>query len=138
MALLAAYGVNQLSNKKWIPWVLAAIVLEGVLNQKEDYFIKPENKPLVQLESVLDNYMDRSDLLLINSGDLPTPMYMAHRKGWVNYNEQILDTAYLAGLKLKGLSHVLILKRGFGTAIELPYSCVYGDENYSLFSINPK
>lgn len=133
MALTAGYGLS-LIKKKWIGIILlVAIAIEGTINQQHDFRIKEKNLALMNLESDLDGFTDREDLILINSGDYPTPMYFAHRKGWVASNEQLLKSGYLDSLQRKGLKAVVILKNSFSHEIPINAEQALDNENYSIY-----
>lgn len=133
MSLLAGYGICQLANKNLV-WVLLVIIAtENITTRFSDYHIKPNNAQVYFLERDLDSFSGRRDLVLINSGNVPTPMYFAHRKGWVNTNEAISDTAYVNRLKAKGLKYIVILKQAFGTEIQLNYTVVFENLTYRIY-----
>ena len=135
MALVAGYALS-LIGKQWITTLLlAGIVMEGLLNQMHDFRVKDKEMPVVALESVLDRVSMSSDLILINSGDYPTPMYFAHRKGWISSNEHISNEGYREELISKGLKYIVILKRTFGSDIALPEEIVFTDENYTIYRV---
>jgi hypothetical protein len=106
-----------------------------VANQAHDFRIRPENNALLTLENDLDKVSGRGDLIMINSGMVPTPMYFAHRKGWVDFNERIGDTAYIHQLQNLGLKNIVVLKKTFGTEINLPYTIVLNNENYCIYKV---
>ncbi|MGB1041675.1 MAG: hypothetical protein ACPGVD_12430, partial [Flavobacteriales bacterium] len=135
MALTAGYGLSSL-KQNWIPIALVLLICsEGLLNQLADLRI-PENKiAQLTLESDLDKVSNQNDLILINSGYYPTPMYLAHRKGWVSFNDKIQNKEFINELKSKGLKHIVILKRSFGTDIKLDYKLQFENEDYSIYSL---
>ncbi len=135
MALVCGYGIAQLKNKKLAALVLIAIVAEGLLNQQHDFRISESNLAVLNLETDLDKCSKRTDLILINSGDFPTPMYFAHRKGWVNDNSKIADVTYISQLKSEGLKYIVIMKKTFGTPLPLHYQLVLENENYSIYKL---
>lgn len=136
MAFVAGYGLAHLPFVKFQPFLLAFIIIEGILNQQHDFRIKPNEQALLQLESDLDKISQRSDLILINSGENPTPMYFAHRKGWINDNQAIQNSEYIAALKTKGLKFIVILKKAFGSEIHLPsYKKVFENEDYCIYAL---
>ena len=135
MALVCGYGVAQLKNKKIALLILVAIGVEGILNQQHDFRISKDNLAVLQLESDLDKISKPTDLILINSGNYPTPMYFAHRKGWVNDNLKINDINYIKQLKNQGLKYIVIMKKTFGTAIPLNYPVVLNNQNYSIYKL---
>lgn len=139
MALVSGYGISQLPGKLTGTIVLFAIGIEGFFNHLDDFRIKDHMRPILTLETLFDNHANKNDLILINSGEFPTPMYFAHRKGWVGYNEQIVKPHYVDSLKDLGLKHILILKQAFGTEIEpgidSNWKTVESNVDYTLYSL---
>jgi hypothetical protein len=117
MALMSGYGISLISSKRWGTIVLLAIGLEGFFNHMDDFRIKPVNKTVLQLEPIMDSFSSRKDLIAINSGAFPTPMYFAHRKGWVAFNNQLSNPHYIDSLGQLGLRHIIIMKRTFGDSM---------------------
>ncbi len=138
MALVAGYGLTKIGNPKIALLLLIAISVEGIANQQHDFRLKEEEKALVNLEKDLDSVSSRQDLILINSGHYPTPIYFSHRKGWVERNDKIRDEQYIDSLKQKGLKYIVILKRYLGTETELDqYEKVLDNENYCIYKAEP-
>ncbi|MGI6478086.1 MAG: ArnT family glycosyltransferase [Salinivirgaceae bacterium] len=136
MALIAGYGLSKIKHSKVAVIILIAISIEGIANQLYDFRIKEHDKKIVNLEKDLDSVSHRDDLILINSGNFPTPMYFAHRKGWVVTNEQIEDGNYIKSLKIKGLKYIVILKRSFGSEILLTqYKKVLENDDYCIYEL---
>jgi Dolichyl-phosphate-mannose-protein mannosyltransferase len=135
MALVCAYGINQIKNKKIAALMVIVISLEGILNQQHDFRIHDKEMAIFQLETDLNSISSRNDLILINSGDVPTPMYFAHRKGWINSNEKIANENYVRDLKQKGLKFIVILNRVFGTDLKLNYTIVFKNEDYCIYEL---
>ncbi len=133
MAFFAAYPLQAIKNKKIASLLLMSVVLEGIINQQHDFVISEKNKTLLQLESIVDEHFSDDVLLLVNSGEYPTPMYFAHRKGWVASNQQIADTAYIKSLKDKGLGAIVVLKQAFGSDLLLPYPQLYDDVHFRIY-----
>lgn len=133
MAVVAAYAIAMIPNRK-IAWVIIGLImLEGVLNQQHDFRIKPQEMALLKLETVLDQLGARNDLVVINSGEYPTPMYFAHRKGWVEDNSRIADSSYIADLNSKGLKYIIVLKQVFGTTMPLDYMKMYDADEFTVY-----
>lgn len=135
MAWIAAIGIHSLPNIKWKVGVISLIMIEGILNQVGDFTVPDKHQFLLSLDSELDKHSNPDDLFLINSNYLPTPMYFAHRKGWININEKIANPDYIEELKSKGLKYILILKKTMGTEANLPYSKQIETEDYCLYKI---
>jgi hypothetical protein len=136
MALIAGYGLSKMMSRKFALILLIAISIEGVANQQHDFRIKEKDARLINLEKDLDGFSTREDLVIINSGDYPTPMYFAHRKGWVNTIDKILDKEYINLLRAKGLKYIVILKRSFGDERSLiGYKIVLQNDDYCIYEL---
>lgn len=136
MALIAGYGLSKIKYSKITLIILISISIEGVANQQHDFRIKEKDKRILNLEKDLDKVSQQRDLILLNSGDYPSPMYFSHRKGWVASNEEIKDEKYIGKLKNKGLKYLVILKRSFGTEILLTqYYKILENEDYCIYKL---
>ncbi|MDQ3101458.1 MAG: glycosyltransferase family 39 protein, partial [Bacteroidota bacterium] len=133
MALIAGFALAQIKQKKIMYVLLLVIAIEGMSSQIHRFFRKPEDRALLQLEEDLDRISDRDDLILINSGSIPTPMYFAHRKGWVMENASIKDPAFVASLKDEGLRLIVILKKTIGTNTDLDLPVVMENDDYNIY-----
>lgn len=135
MALVCGYGIAQIPGRRWAVLCLIALGIEGVLNQQHDFRISTPSAAVVNLERDLDLFSRRSDLILINSGQYPTPMYFAHRKGWVAYNEQVADEAFIQDRQRLGLKYIVVMRKVFGTELALPYPKVLETDDYFIYQL---
>jgi 4-amino-4-deoxy-L-arabinose transferase-like glycosyltransferase len=135
MALMAAYGLEQIKNKKLIIIILFLISVEGLLNQWNDFYIKPNEKMLINLENDFDKISNPDDLIVINSGYYPTPMYFTHRKGWVTSNENFSNPSFTNNLKQHGCKFILILKKSFGSNINLNKEIIFENDFYKIYKM---
>lgn len=135
MALICGYGISKVANAKLRLLFIMVIVVEGILNQQHDFFIKPHEKAIMTLEGNLDKLTQPNDLILVNSGDYPTPMYFAHRKGWIASNQQINNEQFVYSVKAKGCKFIVILKQAFGTDVELKYIKIFNSEHYAIYKL---
>ena len=62
-------------------------------------------------------------------------MYFAHRKGWVEPNENILNENYISELKIKGLKFIVILKTCFGENIDLKYEVFSENNDFKIYRL---
>jgi hypothetical protein len=136
MAMTAGYGLTQIKYA-WLVWLLLfTVIIEGMISQEYDFRVKEREMRVMNLERDLDKISKRSDLILMNSEGFPTPMYFAHRKGWVESSEKVKDPTFVKNLQRKGLKFVVILKRSFGTEIFLDnYSKVLENEDYCIYQL---
>ena len=108
----------------------------NIANQQHEFRNSKSNEYLIGLESDLDKISAKEDLILINCGQFPTPMYFAHRKGWIDENRNILQEGYIDSLKSKGLKYAVILKGTFGDEIDLkPYEKRIDNMDYSIYEL---
>jgi 4-amino-4-deoxy-L-arabinose transferase-like glycosyltransferase len=133
MALLAAYGLDWIQKPAIVAVFLLAIGLEGTLNQWGDFTLKTENKALLNLEADLDRFSSQDDLIFINSNYYPTPMYFAHRKGWVGTNDDLHNTMRIHEYQKHGLKYIVVLKEVFGTEETLGFDQVYDCASYAIY-----
>jgi len=135
LALLAAFGLDQIKNKKVVVLLLVLIGIEGLLNQWHDFILKPKNAALVALEEDFNKVSNGTDLIVVNSNEYPTPMYFTHRKGWLADNNKLADSTYLTDLKNHGCKYALILKKTFGSDINLNEKIVLENDNYTIYQL---
>lgn len=133
MALLAAYGIEAVAKRRVAAILLALILIESIANKFHDFHFNDNHAALLRLEPVLDSIGERQDLIYINSEGVPTPMYFAHRKGWIGSNEKVENNAVVNELKTKGLTYIVILKKVFGRPTKLPYSNVYENNDFTVY-----
>lgn len=135
MALVAGFGVASIGKPKLCVILLLAIALENILNQHSDFVIHEEHRQMLRLEEVFDGFSERTDLIAINSGQNPAPMYFTHHKGWVASNEQLSDPAFVDNLRQRGCKYLLVLKKVYGSDLQLSYPKAFDDENYSIYRV---
>lgn len=139
LCAMAGYGVSVLlrKNLKWLVLlVLAVFVLEQGSRLIRDQ--RSEQGYLLTLEARLDAVSSRQDLILVNSGDDPTPMYFAHRRGWLLHDEQIKEASHLDELAAKGLKFVVLIRHR-DKSYELParFALVHEDAHFQIYRVMP-
>ncbi len=134
MSLVAGYGLASISSRRLVMIFLLSIAVEGVLNQYHDVLIDEKSLLLLELEEDLNAFSDRDDLVLINSGEYPTPMYFASRKGWILTNDEIVEDEIFTELQKRGLKYVVILRQVFGSDLELDLPVVLDKEVYVIYA----
>ncbi len=135
MAICAAFTLTNIKQKAVLISVLCIFSLESIFSNFADFHINPEFESVASLESILDKYYKKTDLVLINSGNVPTPLYFTHRKGWIEYNERLSDKPYIESLKEKGLRCIVVTKNVFGKNIDLNYTIIYEDKDFKIYSL---
>lgn len=135
MALTAGYGVAGFQKRTLQIILLAVVVLEGTLNQLHDFRLKEHELAFAKLESGMDRFSRRSDLIAVNTGDNPTAIYFAHRKGWVASNDELLNETFRKDIRQKGCKYVVILKRYLGGELYLPLTVVTNTEDWTIYKL---
>jgi hypothetical protein len=135
MCFIAGYGASQMKIK-WMYWVLLIVVVENIANWQHDFRIKPQFAKFEKLEKDLDKHAKRTDLIFVNSNEVPTLLYFAHRKGWSDRNENIQRNEYTDSLKKLGLKFIVISKEVFGSKTELKYPKIDSSEVYDIYKID--
>ncbi|MFT3884414.1 MAG: glycosyltransferase family 39 protein [Flavobacteriales bacterium] len=109
MAVVAAYGLTALPGR-WPIILTALIAMEGLLNAQHDLHLRPDQRELLSLEPFLDGATHRDERIVINAGDVPTAMYLAHRKGWLAHNADLQRPVFVDSLAALGCRYVVVLK----------------------------
>jgi hypothetical protein len=135
MALVAGYGVAGIQKNRVQIILLAVIILEGTLNQIHDFRLKEHERAFVKLESDLDQFSKRSDLIVVNTIDNPTPIYFAHRKGWVASNDELLNEVFRKDIHQKGCKYIVILKRYLGGELYLELPVVLNTKDWVVYKL---
>ncbi|MCU0328309.1 MAG: glycosyltransferase family 39 protein [Chitinophagales bacterium] len=118
MALFVGYGLNHI-DKKWLFYSLFFIVIfENLLNHVHDFRINPDLAVVLDARKELDLIAHQKDLILVNSGDNPSPIYFLGHKGWLAHSYEFEQEHYLDSLANLGLSYIVILNKGFGTSVQ--------------------
>jgi hypothetical protein len=136
MAFLGGWGLAQV-NKKYVATLLLLIVaIEGIANQSHVLQIRQPYLSLTELEDVLDSVSKRGDLIVINgtAGADPTPMYFAHRKGWVFTTPDLIKSENLCLVKNNGGKYAVMVKKLYGEA-SLSFPVVYDSEYFRIYKI---
>lgn len=133
MAMVAGYGVSLINKAILRTLLLVAIALENILNHHSQFIIRENRQPVLALESVFDCFSSRGDLICVNSNQEPTVMYFTHRKGWLATNEQLQDEAFISDLHQHGCKYILVMKRVFGSDVELPLARRVDNEDYTVY-----
>jgi len=136
MAILATYTLIQIKNTRWRYTLLVLITIETIVTNNIDFYVHEDMAAIQGLEHTLDSLGAKSDKIAINSGQVPTPMYFAHRKGWVTYNDSLQSTHYLHYLKKHQCKLVVVLKKRFGTEIILPLPRKFESNHYTIYQLN--
>lgn len=136
MAVLAGYAVNRLPRRSWQIAAVVLIAAEGLLSQWQDFRLNPVQAPLLGLERDLDRLGPRSELLVVNSGAIPTPLYFAHRKGWTAYAADLERGTYLDSLAGHGADYVLQVYDGYERPVPLALPVVLNTAHYTVFALD--
>jgi hypothetical protein len=140
MAFVAAQAIVSIPKKSLRIVLLAAIMLEGILNQQHDFFVKKSERYKEGMESMADRLSGRKDLFVINAGRNPQQMYFLHRKGWSAEPEQLERPGYIDSLAGEGARFLLINKNEHpAPAIDkFEGKEVFSDSNFVVFSLHHK
>jgi hypothetical protein len=130
MAFIAGTGLAQLKNKTIVAFALVVISVEGIANKTQDFRIRHPYTSMLNLETIMDSVSTRKDLIAINGNGSGTPMFFAHRRGWISTNEMLSDTTYINSIHEKGCKYILILRDTPGRDMSLDLPIVY-DSDYS-------
>ena len=77
----------------------------------------------------------REDLIVVNSAAIPTPLYMAHRKGWTATSSDMMRPSFLDSLARLECKHAIVLRSGGDGGITLDRPIQSHDEAFVIYSL---
>lgn len=134
MAVLAGYFLTSIKQQYLRVVLILIVAIECIGNNFQDFRIPTRLKSTQDLESALDQLGEKNELVFINSEEVPTPMYFAHRKGWIGYNGNIENQQYTDSLISLGLSKIIILHEGFGISTKLNLPILQKSKAFTIYS----
>lgn len=137
MAIAGGYTLTCIPSVKIAITILILVCAENVLNRQHDFRLKEKEEAIIYLEEALNQVSEPDELIVINSDNVPTPMYFAHRKGWLATNDQLANRQYIDSIAALGCRHIVILKRYFGEDMELPYSILMDNRDWKIYRVSP-
>jgi len=137
MAFIMGYALAQIPNVRITYIILLAIGIENISDQVYSFRIRQPYKALGELESILDGFSQRTDLIAINCGnENPTEMYFAHRRGWATFNRAISDPAFRDELKSKGCKYIVIAFHLHGDLeVDIGLPKVHESEYFKIYKL---
>lgn len=135
MAFISGYGLSQIKSKQIATIILIVVSIEGIADQIHDFRIRQPYKSLTQLESIMDSFSKKEDLIAAN-GEIhdPTVLYFAHRRGWNIPTENLSNTDVIDQIKNKGCRYIVITKKLNGNVqLNLPF--VYDSEYFRIYQL---
>lgn len=129
MAVFAGLAVAAVNDRLWRAGIITLIAVEGLLAQANDFTLSPRLTPLLALEQDLG--ADHG-LIATNTGQDPTAMYFAHRRGWTLSNAALNDPATLLHLEQLGCTRIVIFKELFEQDIALPWPVLLETQTYRI------
>ena len=133
MAILGGYTLYRLTGK-WRIILLVLAVVEGIANQQHDFFIKDREFYKLQLEEIASKNIEKSALVILNSGPSPQQMYFANRSGWVIRNKDLFQPHYLDSLIQKG-GRYLIIDKGIKPVFTPNHTEKFSNQYYSIYEL---
>lgn len=115
MALIAGMALEKVPAK-YLYYILLIIAAEGIGNQQHDFFIRDKEGYKMAVERLTEKNTGQDDMIVINGGQSPQEIYLAHRRGWSVTNEKI-NPASLALYTSAGASYLVIDRRTYPDSI---------------------
>ena len=134
VSILIGYAFS--SVNQYLRWgLIFALMIDVGLHYSSEFKVKTEMAAIQGLEESFNRLGEGSDLVLVNSPDYPTPVYFMHRKAWLCSNSELKDPLFIKDKEDLGATYILVLKKVFGSDIELPYPLVEDNENWRIYSL---
>jgi hypothetical protein len=132
MTYVSAWILTKIPKQKLAYFILAVVMIEGIINQIHDFRIKQNKTSMLRYEAVLDEFSYKEDLILINGGDNPTDLYFTHRKGWSMENNEIKNPEIIDSLHNLGCKFILINKH-YESRPEFNQKPVYQEDEFEIY-----
>lgn len=133
MALIAAYPLTLIKNKKLLIVILFAGIIESIANQQHDFFINNKERYKLELEQIADTFSDKDDLIAINGNGNPQQIYLTHRKGWNLTNEELNNDMVIENIKSKGCKYLIVNKNNIYSKIDK--EIIFSNDNYCVYKL---
>ncbi|MBK9276309.1 MAG: glycosyltransferase family 39 protein [Flavobacteriales bacterium] len=130
MTLVAGAGMAALKRKYLAPFLLAIVIIEGIMNQYHDFRISPSNAYMLSLEQDVKTIIPANSLVIINSGNIPTPMYFSARRGWTISNVALNSASTIDSLRALGAEYCILVDRA--SEKSAPWSTVLSRDEYTI------
>jgi len=134
MAVIAAYAIVKLPSK-FLYTILGLIVIEGIANQQDDFFIKDSEKYKLSLDETTNRIIPKDDLIIINGGPSPQDIYFSHRKGWTIDHSLANRPKSIDSLAQLGAKYLIINKTGFNNTIQ-NREILHEDPHYLIYRLD--
>lgn len=138
MTFMCGYGMSIIKNKKLQLAILVIIGIENIANQVHVFQIRDSYVAYIDLENILlQANVGKKDLIAINNpeGHNPTPMFMAHRRGWNLPNDYLSKEENRAYLKVNNCKYILVLKKQYGEDVDLPLQEIYDSDDFKIYKL---
>ncbi len=133
-AFLVGYFASAIKKKSITIALISFGVIEAVANQSHDFRLKESKLYKLRLETIMDSFSSKSDLIAINTGGNPQQLYLAHRKGWVFESEEIVAQKNIKRLREKDCKFIVLDKHL--TSERLALESVFEDKDYLVYQLN--
>jgi hypothetical protein len=136
MAFIAGIWLAEL-KPKWGYLLILVVATEGVSNQIHEFDLREKQKPWLTLESQLNTVSSRNDRIAISGMEVdePTPMYMAHRRGWVLTIDVLGKNETWTDLARRGCRFIVFAKMHGNVSID--QSPVSESEHFVVYKLEP-
>ena len=135
MAMLAGVAITAIPTRGLRIAAMVLITAEGLTNQWQDFRISHALAPQLELEAAMDRLGSRDELIVVNSAAIPTPLYMAHRKGWTATSGDMMRPSFLDSLARLGCKHAIVLRSGGDGGFTLDRPIQSDDEAFVIYSL---
>lgn len=134
LAFWAGYFISNFPIKSnYIKLLFTFLILyNGFLFNKKVSFNLNENKHLLSLGSIINNYVGKNEKIMINTGMLnPTSLFFANRKGWAVNPDVVKKYTWVPDFKKDGLKYIIIDRKYADDT--LMHKLLYEDSNFRVY-----
>jgi 4-amino-4-deoxy-L-arabinose transferase-like glycosyltransferase len=137
MAMVAAYALEQLAQRRIAVIFLALLSLEAILNQQNDFRIPDDERYKLGMEAMADRLIGKHELVVINGTQNPQQIYLLNRRGWSVDSEKLNDRRFLDSLETEGCRYMIVNQHmeGWSSIDKVQGKEVFRDKDFVVYSL---
>jgi len=133
-ALCSGYFLHKYISPKYILILLLMVVGESMIHQIGDLSYPHKRSYKLKLETIADSLSNRDNTVAFVSDDNPLEMYFSHRKGWLLWPEETMNSKKINELQQKGCA-LLFVNRINYPKLKPAFNEVYRDDHYLVYDM---
>lgn len=133
MALLAGYGLDQISGKKLLCLLLVIFSVDNFLRHQHDLRLPKRDRYRLGIPVLIDQHIPVDELIATNGGASPVDVYNIGRRGY-SLTEEELTIENFNTLKKRGIKYFVLNRHGSQKV--LSHELIFQNDDLAIYKIN--